>query len=148
MKNLVELESVSNMSKMLDIVSKDDGTVGGKPENNREYGGSISKNGTVKEAKPGDITSLSTAGKASTIIPTNQDTKSIFHSHPSDVLTTKLPNNRLNIKSYEQAPSMTDINGTRGRNVNYVFGMRANTIFIYNKTGVTATVPFSTFKKP
>ena len=148
MNNLVQLESASIMSKMLDIVSKDDGTGGGKPENNREYGGSVSKRGVIKEAKPGDVTDLSTASRASIAIPTNQDTKSKFHSHPSDVLTTQLPNNRLNLRFYEQAPSMTDVNGMSGRKIDYEFGMRASTIFIYNKTGVIATIPFSTFKKP
>ena len=148
MKNLVQLESASIISKMLDIVSKDDGTGGGKPENNREYGGSVSKGGVIKEAKPGDVTELSTASRASIAILGNQDTKSKFHSHPSDVLTTQLPNNRLNRRFYEQAPSMTDVNGISGRKIDYEFGMRASTIFIYNKTGVIATIPFSTFKKP
>lgn len=115
MKNLVQLESASIISKMLDIVSKDDGTGGGKPENNREYGGSVSKGGVIKEAKPGDVTELSTASRASIAILGNQDTKSKFHSHPSDVLTTQLPNNRLNRRFYEQAPSMTDVNGMSGR---------------------------------
>jgi len=148
MNNLVQLESASIISKMLDIVSKDDGTGGGKPENNREYGGSVSKGGVVKEAKPGDVTDLSTATRASITIPSNKDTKSKFHSHPSDVLTTRLPNNRINSRFYEQAPSMTDVNGMSGRKIDYEFGMRASTIFIYNKTGVIATLPFSTFKKP
>jgi len=148
MKNLVQIESASNMSKMLDIVSKDDGTGGGKPENNREYGGVVTKGGVVKEAKPGAVSDLSTSSNASITIPSNNDTKSKFHSHPSGVLRTYLPNNRINTRHYEQAPSMTDVNGMSGRKIDYEFGMRANTIFIYNKTGVIATIPFSTFKKP
>ncbi len=39
MKNVVEISSTKTMEKMIEVVSKDDGTGGTEASNNREYGG-------------------------------------------------------------------------------------------------------------
>ena len=148
MKNLVQLESKDNMSKMTDIVSKDDGTKGRKPENNQEYGGSISKKGTVKENLPGKVGDPLTDSKVSINIPITPDLKGKFHSHPSGTATQMSGPNTTKRASWIQPPSSVDITNANKNNMSYVFGMGNNTIYIYNKTGIIATVPSTTFKQP
>ena len=73
-----------------------------------------------------------------------------MHTHPSGTKRVILNANSSGTARFGgtyQPPSSPDISGSNGR-VNYVFGMRDGTIYMYNNKGVIATVPISTFKKP
>ena len=132
MKNVVQIQPEKNMEKMAEIVSKDDGTGGAKASNNREYGGSL-ENGTAKEVKQGGVGNPA-KGKVASINDAD------FHSHPSG--TNKVPGGTA---IWIQPPSKQDI--TTAKKTEYVFAMKEGTIYIYNKSGVLATIPMSTFKK-
>jgi len=132
MKNVVQIQPEKNMEKMVQVVSKDDGTGGTKASNNREYGGKI-ENGTVEAVKPGAVGDPA-KGVVASITGTDG-----FHSHPSG--TEKVPGGTA---MWVQPPSKQDI--TTATKTNYVFGMKDGTIYIYNKTGVLATIPIDTFK--
>ena len=134
MKNLVQISSDKTMEKMISIVSKDDGTGGEKPENNREYGGDLS-NGKVTPTKAGSIGDPS-KGKVATVKGEIID----FHSHPSG--TKRVTGGTA---MWAQPPSNTDIRISKG--TDYVFGMKSGITYIYTSKGVVATIPMSTFKK-
>jgi RHS repeat-associated protein len=131
-KNTVEIKPAENMEKMVQAVSKDDGTGGTKASNNREYSGNFSKTG-VKDVKAGAVADPTKGKPAITIGDMN------FHSHPSG--TERVPGGTA---EWVQPPSKQDIKSSNGNE--YVIGMRDNTIYIYNKSGVVATIPLSTFK--
>jgi RHS repeat-associated protein len=133
MKNLVEIVSTKTMEKMESVVSKDDGSGGTVPTNNREYGGKI-VNGKVVPVKAGEVGDPS-AGKVASIKGADN-----FHSHPSGSVKVK-----GGTAMWAQPPSNTDIKTAKG--TNYVFGMKNGTIYIYTSKGVVATIPISTFKK-
>ena len=133
MKNLVEIAPTKAMEKMESVVSKDNGTGGNKPENNREYGGKL-VGANVTPAKAGEVGDPS-AGKMASIKGDND-----FHSHPSG--TVKVPGGTA---MWAQPPSNTDIKVATGKN--YVFGMKSGIVYIYSNKGVVATIPMSTFKK-
>jgi len=48
--------------------------------------------------------------------------------------------------SYKQVPSPSDISNA-GNQTRYVFPKGNNTVYMYNKNGVTATLPISNFVK-
>ncbi|OJW32100.1 MAG: hypothetical protein BGO54_16945 [Sphingobacteriales bacterium 46-32] len=131
MKNVVQIQPEKKMEKMVKIVSKDDGTGGTKASNNQEHSGNL-VNGDVKASKSGGVGDPS-KGKVASISDVD------FHSHPSG--TKKVPGATA---MWVQPPSKQDI--TTGKKTEYVFGMKDGTIYIYNKTGVVATIPISTFK--
>ncbi len=135
MQNVVKLNNDATMEAMVNIVSKDDGTRGTSDNNNREYIGKIS-NGRVVEEAPGPVGDPS-KGKLATSSTTATSNEISFHSHPSGI------NGRF---GWGQPPSKQDISTTTGR-INYAFGMRGQTIYVYNKTGVIATIPIGVFKK-
>lgn len=147
MNNLVQIQSSGNMTKLTDIASKDDGTGGTKPENNREYGAVIS-NGKVTEGKPGPVSDPS-KGLPATFSPQMGKNDVDMHSHPSGTKKVILGTGTGTAQwgGTHQAPSLQDIQSSNNR-TNYVFGMRDGTIYMYNKKGVSATIPISTFKKP
>ena len=126
------------MQQMETVVDKDNGKGGTTPENNREYGGLIFK-GKVIEGKPGPVTDPSAGINASISSYMNID----FHSHPSGTKRVNLPGGRKGTAQFTQAASKRDITIATG--VDYVYGMQDPTIYIYDKTGVVATLPKSTF---
>lgn len=175
-RNTVQIASEESTRKdMVKIVEQDDGTGGSfteKPQNNREYGGVINKNGEVKESKQGEIIDLSKASYASVSI-ISKDDESIFHSHPSGTLGEDEKKNNsafsgssvpgfgggTETKQYSNAPSnkfivdgkmMGDIATSENGTIKYVFARRNKVVYIYNNLGVLATLPhkyFINFKK-
>ena len=133
-KNIVQIQPEKNMEKMVQAVSKDDGTGGTKPANNREYSGNFTKTG-VKENTPGVVNSPANGTPA--ITQGNPD----YHSHPSG--TQPVPGGGGHY-AWVQPPSKQDIQ-TSNR-TQYAVGMQNGTIYIYNKSGTVATIPTSTFK--
>jgi len=143
--NSVEIVGSSeSRQKMVDIVNKDDGTGGTSDANNREYGGRVTKTGVVVEATPGGVQSPKAGfntGTDATIDITTWPGQSSFHSHQSGTIETF---------KYNQAPSNT-INGdtnTFSEGTHYVFARGEKTVYIYNGTGVIATIPQQYFVTP
>ena len=132
MNNVIQIPATPTVKKMLAIVSKDNGKAGSAASNNREYGG-FEKNGAVTAAKPGDVFDPKKGNVAS--ISGDVD----FHSHPSGVLRVGGMTG-----TYVQPPSREDIQAASGQE--YVFGRGDKTLYIYDNSGVRATIPSSTFK--
>jgi len=150
-KNSVEIVgNQDSRQQMVNIVGKDNGDGGTTPANNREYGGRIKGDGTVLEATPG---SVSSPINAETPIPiTTFGTQSSFHDHPSGTIeTSTVPSSGIGgettTKTYRSSPSPADILRS-GSSVNYEFSRGTGTVFIYNNTGVLATMPDKYFVKP
>lgn len=144
---------------MVDIVNQDNGKGGGKDANNREYGGAVSRTDVVTQAPAGDISSPK-SGEAHLSIPTDDNTKSTFHSHPSgtqtEIVRSTNPNEvslgtRTRTYSFNQAPSSGrnfDVHSSKPSQTNYVFGRGNGTVYIYNtNSGIQATLPQKNFVK-
>jgi hypothetical protein len=159
--NVQEVEgSAETRQQMVDVVNQDNGNGGTDPGNNREYGGTVSNDGAVKEAQKGDVTTPESDNPATINITAIHDTKSEFHSHPSGT-TSSNDQDRLSTgstsrafgstenHSYHQAPSDVDVKSV-GNRTGYTFGMggTTQTVYIYNKNGVTATIPLKHFVNP
>ncbi len=154
MNNVVEIENMGTLKEMKDIVSKDNGKGGTSDANNREYGGTVSKDSKVSESEPGPVRNPQKDAFADVTHKVNSQTKSDFHSHPSGEIsqTTTSGGNVPGFGSsstqtwnWMQGPSSDDVKGS-GSNVNYTFGMRSGTVYIYNSTGVVATMPIKKIK--
>lgn len=153
--NSVEIEgSQDTRQAMSDAVSQDNGRGGTDANNNREYGGAVDKNGNVTVATPGDVANPSVQSEASVTITTTSNTNSTFHSHPSGSVVVGGNSNSSGAStsiggttttySFAQAPSQTDIRNA-GSHTGYVFGKGNNTVYIYNSSGVVATIPMNRF---
>ena len=135
-ENSIEIEgSRENRQKAIDIISKDNGNGGTRDENNREYGGHFTKEG-VREVEAGPVAKPGDKYVSVTLLFPNHT----FHSHPSGD----------NTGGFLQFPSKTDLDNT-GETISYVFGRGNNTTYIFNSSGVLATIPtsrFVDFKRP
>ncbi|MCS4301815.1 DUF11 domain-containing protein [Chryseobacterium sp. BIGb0232] len=179
-KNTIEIyPKESTRQAMVDIVQQDDGsggTVKEKPQNNKEYGGSISPSGIVKESRTGQINDINERGYAEIQIESFVG-DSTFHSHPSGGAEEKkeTPNAGSRVAGfgsgedkapeYCHAPSnkFTDSEGKIKGDIyslqndadkeiiRYEFARRKpQKVYIYNYLGVLATLPheyFVNFKK-
>ena len=146
--NSIEIEGSSTARQaMVTEVSKDNGKGGTSDANNREYGGSV-KDGVVTVATPGDVASPKTDATASISLPTGVST---FHSHPSGTVVNAPPTGTIGgtttTYSFTQTPSNIDISNA-GNQTNYVFGRSSGTVYIYNSSGVQATIPMKYFITP
>ena len=131
---------------MVDIVNKDDGKGGTSDANNREYGGRIKGKGEVVEAPPGPVSNPLVNSEAHIEIQTF-GTQSEFHSHPSGTRTeggggSNTIGGSTRTGSFQHAPSNNpgDVINS-GKSTNYVFSRGNGTVYIYNNTGVIATIP-------
>lgn len=140
---------------MVDIVDQDKGTGGKSSSNNREYGGLVKEDGSVTQFPAGPIADPLINSEAG-IDMFNRPSESTFHSHPSG--TNSDANNTGNSASssigvsrtlakFNQAPSQGDIDNSIGT-VNYVFARGGKTVYIYNNSGVIATIPQKNFVTP
>jgi len=154
--NSVEIEgSAQTRQVMIDVVNQDNGKGGTKDANNREYGGEISVRGEVTAATPGEVANPQVNSEASIRTPSyGDDTRARFHSHPSGsrTVTTSGGSNTIGGRttttySFEQAPSQTDVSNSDNGS-NYVFGRGNGTVYIYNNSGVQATIPQKYFVNP
>jgi hypothetical protein len=138
---------------MVEIVNKDDGKGGTTDANNREYGGRIKGNGEVIESPAGPIVNP-LVDKEARIDITSYGNQSTFHSHPSGTRVEGNSNSNTvggsTISgSFFHAPSYQkgDVENS-GTSVNYVFSRGNGTVYIYNNTGVIATLPQKYFVDP
>ena len=151
--------SESVRKQMLDIVSQDDGSGGSpqdKPENNREYGGYITKDGEVIQVSPGPLGTLTTENASAEItMPNESDGCSTFHGHPSGTVQYSQRSERglsTRTKGYSQSPSgwkkcgkWGDIDNAIPGTVNYVFGRGNGMVYVYTDKGVQAVFNANNF---
>ncbi len=156
-KNTVEIANKDVVQKMYSNI-KDDGTGGESAANNTEYGGTEKADGTVT-AKSGEVANPQTDPYAE--VDVNSAGQTDYHSHPSGYIGdvpitpaednakaassnggTTLSGSGYSSYSFMQGPSRPDQNNI-GKATGYEFGMRAGVIYIYNSTGVVATLPMS-----
>ena len=151
-KNSIEIVSSSDIRQgMVDVVTKgDDGRGGTKPDNNREYGGSI-ENGKVVPAPPGPVSIIEEGNHAEISLPAGFPT---FHSHPSGTIGDQSPTSPGTIRfgsiltgKFDQHPSDIDVR-VAGEHTHYVFGRGDNKVYIYNRNGVQAVIPMKHFVTP
>lgn len=142
---------------MIDIVNQDNGKGGTEPANNREYGGVVKTDGTVSQCSPGPV-SDPTVNKDAHIDIASFDFQSTFHSHPSGTKSESATGSNLfgrttlgsvTSGAFRNAPSNVggDV-GNSGGKINYVFSRGNGTVYIYNNTGVIATIPQANFVTP
>ncbi len=152
--NVVEIESMSILKEMKSIVSKDNGKGGTSAANNKEYGGTVSEDNKVAESDPGPVRNPQKDANAEISHKVNSRTKTHFHSHPSGQISVTTPStgsvsgfgsSSTQTWNWMQGPSMPDVQGAGGR-ANYTFGMRDGMIYIYNYSGVVATMPMKMVK--
>ncbi|SDG65050.1 DUF11 domain-containing protein [Epilithonimonas hungarica] len=170
-RNTVEITpKESTRQAMVNVVIRDDGSGGTfdvKPDNNKEYGGAINKDGEVYNISEGALIDLSKATYASVSITHNVG-DSIFHSHPSGSLGEEKKNTGTSAstsvpgfgggeetKQYGHAPSnvFDDGHGHKmgdvffaDNTIRYVFARKSpQKVYIYNDAGVLATLPHQYF---
>jgi RHS repeat-associated protein len=147
-KNFVEVVGDPEArTAMINEVSKDNGKGGESDANNREYSGVVDGN-TVIANPPGKV-SKPTKGAEAPGAPSTE-TRPTFHSHPSGTLVESEGNGSSSKSTYHQPPSNTDINNA-GSTVRYVFARgeaKGGTVYLYNNSGVLATIPMKNFASP
>lgn len=138
MKNVAFIGTEGQMDAMFNSIN-DNGTRGDIARNNREYGGKITLAGNVVASKPSPVLNPVDGDKVSISISAAPGERT-YHSHPSG---TKREGNLIyNWGGAVQAPSGTDIANSTSKS-ELVFGMYSYTLFLYNKRGVYATMPFN-----
>ncbi|HLN52948.1 MAG TPA: DUF6443 domain-containing protein [Lentimicrobium sp.] len=150
MKNLQEIENVSTLKEMNSITLKDNGKGGTSDANNREYGGTVSKSNVVAESPAGHVINPKEATEASITHTVTSDTKTTFHSHGSGSVIEGPPIGTIGgittKWSHQQGPSAYDIQNS-GSQVKYEFARGDKVLYIYNNTGVIATMPTKVLNK-
>jgi len=151
--NSVEIEGkTSTRQGMVDIVNQDNGRGGTSDANNREYGGLIKTDGTVVQSPAGPVANPLTDPNAHIDIK-SLDFQSTFHSHPSGNISTGPGSNTIGgtttSASFRNAPSNSggDV-ANSGSKMNYVFSRGNGVVYIYNNSGVQATIPQKYFVTP
>lgn len=142
---------------MVNSVSGDNGKGGTSDANNREYGGII-RDGKVIQSPMGLVGNPKTDVDARINYPGIKSSDAKFHSHPSGDIIERTggggSGNSLSSKkeittttySWGKAPSAHDIKNAQG--TNYVFSKSNGKVYIYNRSGVTATIPTNRFVQP
>jgi RHS repeat-associated protein len=152
-KNTVPIQNQTTLCDMYSVTIPDDGTGGTSPDNNREYGGTVSPIGVVTPVPPGDVANPKFDAHAQVDIPTGSDQ---FHSHPSGDIeetigsTTPVINEgnttfnfsspTVTTSSFIQPPSPVDVN-LIGASTGYVFGKRDGNTYVYTSSGIVAVFP-------
>jgi RHS repeat-associated protein len=139
--NLIqEIPNQSQFDASWDFI-QDDGKGGTTPNNNREYNWNYRRK---FDARHNTIGWEVYFGEMSNVADPSAD--AIISSHPKGNHTH--PSGTNNGHSWVQPPSKTDIeNLSEGGRPKRVWGMRSRTIYIYDNTGVIATIPFSAYGK-
>ena len=146
--NVVEIiSSKETMDEVHKVVSQDTGVTydhgeisesNTSPANNREHGGTFTKDGKVNVLPSGKIADPEKDSHAGIEMPTDVPG---FHSHPSGTKKTE-----KGIAYFRQTPSLEDIQNCNTVDVNYVIGRGDNNIYLYNKNGLIGTVNYNKFR--
>ncbi|HEX6430160.1 MAG TPA: hypothetical protein VF008_20840 [Niastella sp.] len=141
-KNIVAILDKNTIREMFDAIH-DSGSGTDSSTDFYEYGGVIKTDSSLT-FQIGEWSDVCKGGAA-------VDIDSIwigigcYHSHPSgenDCVNNKGQKTRY---AFVQGPSSEDQNAVKKNTINYVFGMNKNSllIYIYDSSGVKATLPFS-----
>ncbi|MCE7057201.1 hypothetical protein LZF95_21145 [Algoriphagus sp. AGSA1] len=134
---------------MVNIVNQDNGRGGTSDANNREYGGVV-RNGAVIESPMGPVGNPKTDLSASVTHPDVMTGDITFHSHPSGQIVEGPGSGTIGgtttTYKWGRAPSGHDVRGASGNE--YVFSRGNGAVYIYNKSGVVATIPQIRFVTP
>ncbi|MCQ2217761.1 MAG: RHS repeat-associated core domain-containing protein [Paludibacteraceae bacterium] len=121
---------------------RDDGTAGTSDNNNREY----SFNVLMDYDDRNEYLGLKASGAAGPVMDPSENAvlpaggHRENHTHSSGVKTVG-----SRIFSWQQPPSKGDIENCGTGFTGNVWGMRSKTLYIYDKKGVKATIPFSIY---
>lgn len=170
-KNTVEIIGYKpTIERMLNIVEQDNGKGGKEDANNREYGGTIHRDGSITEYK-GRIIELEREDFAFVTLEWSKG-ESTFHSHPSGSIGEEIDKKSNQTgsaqtihysessdpptKKYNNAPSVEIIDKENNKifgdiynlqdedpAIHYVFARKNKTVYVYNRNGVIATLPHS-----
>ncbi|WP_353117496.1 RHS repeat-associated core domain-containing protein [Myroides odoratus] len=153
-ENSVEIVGDQSVRQdMVNIVNQDNRKGGTSDANNREYGG-VLRNGKVLESPMGPVGNPKTDLSASITHPEVRSGDITFHSHPSGQIIegsgggagTTIGGGSTTTYQWGRAPSAHDVKGATGNE--YVFSRGNGTVYIYNKSGVVATIPQNRFVTP
>ncbi|MFS4493190.1 DUF6443 domain-containing protein [Maribacter sp. 2308TA10-17] len=143
MDNTVQIANADTQQEMLDHVSQDDGKGGVMTEANlksmnssnfKEFSGNIGDDGKVTGTTSGPVL-LPMAGFDQIEAGGSFD----FHSHPSG----QFMDTDGKTRGFTQPTSSKDIQGAQG--TEYTLGMKSQKVYVYDKTGVIAIIPFKNF---
>lgn len=101
----------------------------------REYGGRVKRNRKITHKQADTMEACE--GNAYIDIEVKQKDISFFHSHPSGEA-------KNGVCGFTQAPSRGDQISSDKR-ISYVFGMKSHRVYIMNRDGVHASLPFRFF---
>lgn len=140
-KNIVSILGKNSMRKMFDAIP--DSGNGDSTTDFYEYGGVIKKDSSLT-FQIGD-SSDPCKGGAGIDIDSVEIERGIgcYHSHPSGE-NDCVNNKQITRYAFVQGPSRDDQEAVKKKTINYVFGMNKNSqlIYIYDSSGVKATLPF------
>lgn len=140
MDNFVELDSRQTRVTMQSVIncSKDNGSGGSSPLNNREVGSIISSIGTVGYPIYGETGNLSGSQTLTINFGFLSPGTRTFHGHSSGSLGNK---------SWNQLPSKKDQeNASRGNHYEFPMKNGENSVYLYNSQGIIAIIPKSFFR--
>lgn len=149
--NIIEIFDKSIVLKMRGMI-RDTEKGGADSVNNKEYGGMLFSDGEIFLRDSGRYVPLCIDGQLAVSLQSRGVAE--FHDHPSGC-TGKLypypcPDTVLAKRAircgHTQGPSLVDQQRVERRK-GYVFGMRARVVFVYDNTGIRATVGFRFFEE-
>ncbi|HTI07207.1 MAG TPA: hypothetical protein VL832_01590 [Puia sp.] len=132
--NLIELRPLDERRADGRLMQLDNGNGKDREGNNREYASLIFADGTRKDIV-GGITDPN-GGDPEILIQERKKVIRYSHSHPSGTHET----DHILHSFYPQAPSKGDIEACKGE-IAVIFGRDTDKVYIYDSTGVIATLP-------
>jgi hypothetical protein len=149
--NIIEIFDKSVFIRMRAII-RDTEKGGTDTLNNKEYGGMLFADGEIFLRDSGSYVPLCVNGQLAVRLPSRGVAE--FHDHPSGCMGKLYPwpcpdtvlAKRAIKCGHAQGPSLVDQQRVERRK-GYVFGMRARIVFVYDSTGIRATVPFRFFER-
>lgn len=137
----VEIPNLQKADVSFDFI-RDDGTEGTRNDNNKEYSFNLlynygDRNEYIGYMANGDEGSVGDPSKRDNLSANGHREN---HTHPSG---TKVIRDRIH--SWQQPLSKRDIENCVEGFIGKVWSMRSKTLYIYDKSGVKATIPFSVY---
>jgi hypothetical protein len=139
-KNIIPILDKKSIAKMLSTI-KDSCARTMTKRDFREYGGMINKDTTFTFLR-GEPTDPRDADNKGLLVGVGR--RGNFHSHPGGEINEPINGNQTKVSSFVQGPSYIDQRLIEDK-TGYVFGMheQSQLIYIYDRRGVQATLPFT-----
>ena len=135
-KNIIPIEAPELLLELWKFIP-DTGNDNDPEKDFREYGGSIEKNGRLTPLRKDSIMDACKGNAGINIDVDSTIYKSYYHTHPSG-------EKQHGKCGFTQAPSYGDQMAADAR-TSYVLGMKSHRVYVMNKDGVLATIPFCFF---